>query len=300
MKQAGSTEVDPEDVDAGGDPVAELDPEEGETPNPVESGEGKGEPEGTDGEVQITLGDEESPTPEEADLTKAPEWVRELRKSNREKDRKLREQEQELARYKGGTSQPQAVVVGEKPTLEGCDFDTEAFEKKLEAWHERKREADDLQRKKDEAEEAGKAAWAKVLDGYTKAKQALKVPDFEEAEDVVKEHLSQVQQAIVVNGLPKHAEMVYALGKNPKKLKELAAITDPVKFTVAVAQLEMQLKVTPRKTAPTPERVVRSGVAGAAAVESHGDKTLDKLRDEAAKTGDMSKLMAYKATKKRA
>src|ERR1044072_581125 len=34
------------------------------------------------------------------------------------------------------------IVIGEKPTLEGCEWDEEKFETELTAWHERKRQAD--------------------------------------------------------------------------------------------------------------------------------------------------------------
>ena len=47
---------------------------------------------------------------------------------------------------------------------------------------------------------------------------------------------------------------MYALGKNPKKAKELGEITDPVKFAFAVAKLETQLTVTSRKQVPPPEK----------------------------------------------
>ena len=50
---------------------------------------------GEAGEVVISLGGE-AVAPEE-DENAAPQWVRELRKSNREKDRRIRELEQKVA-----------------------------------------------------------------------------------------------------------------------------------------------------------------------------------------------------------
>lgn len=254
---------------------------EGETPETPEAGE-------IDDEVVVTIGGE-SPTPEEEE-SRAPEWVRELRKSNREKDRKLREQEAEITRLKGTGTQPDAVVVGEKPTLESCNYDAAKFEADLEAWHARKREADNQQAKNDAEQQKQQDAWQARLKAYGTAKTALKVKDYEDAEEVARNTLTVVQQGVILNGADNPAVVVYALGKNPAKAKELAAIQDPVKFAFAVAKLETQLKVTPRKTAPPPERVVQSSVAGAAAV----DNTLEKLRAEAQKTGDLSKVVAYK------
>ena len=62
-----------------------------------------------------------------------------------------------------------------------------------------------------------------------------------------------------------------------------------MKFSFAVAKLETQLKVTNRK-APPPEKTVKTGTGRASAVDS----TLERLREEAAKTGDMTKVIAYK------
>lgn len=249
---------------------------------------------GDDDEIVVSIG-EASPASDE-DENRAPEWVRELRKSNREKDRLLREQAQEIERLKGATpGQPAAAAlqVGEKPTLEGCNFDAAKFEADLESWHARKRAADDARAEAEAAQKKERDAWQAKLDGYTRERNALKVTDKDEAEAVVRETLSVIQQGILINGAEKPALLVVALGKNPAKAKELAAISDPVKFAFAAAKLETQLKVTPRKSVPAPERVIRSSVPGAAAV----DNQLERLRAEAAKTGDLSKVLAYKRQK---
>jgi hypothetical protein len=87
---------------------------------------------------------------------------------------------------------------------------------------------------------------------------------------------------------------VYALGKNPKKLKELASITDPVKFAFAIAKLETQLKVSNKKPAPPPEKVV----GGTAPIRGAVDSTLERLRADAERTGDYSKVFAYRKQKR--
>jgi hypothetical protein len=90
--------------------------------------------------------------------------------------------------------------------------------------------------------------------------------------------------------------LIYAIGKSTKRAKELAAITDPVKFAFAVAKLETQLKVTNRKAASPPEKTVQ----GTGRVSGTVDSTLDRLRAEAEKTGNYSKVMAYKRQKRTA
>lgn len=240
-----------------------------------------------DGEVVITLGDE--PAPEEAEQERhAPTWLRDLRKSNREKDRRIRELEQQL-----NTAKPvQAVEVGARPSLEACGYDEDKFAAELEAWAGRKAAVERQQREREEAAAKDRRQWETRLTAVQQAAAALKVRDAEDAALVFDEAFSEVQKGIIFGGPedPKvSAQLRYALGKNPAKAKELAAISDPVRFAFAVAKLETQMKVQPRKVAPAPERPVRSSVPGAAAL----DNTLEKLRAEADRTGDRTKVAAY-------
>lgn len=262
---------------------------ESETPAEQEAAKAEGAPsadaEAVD-EVVVSFGDEAPPASEDEE-NRAPAWVKDLRKANREKDRRIRELEQRL--NANAPQHEQAVTVGAKPTLEGCDYDAEKFEVELESWHARKREADQQKAKKDEAERAAKDAWTARVQTYEKAKAALKVQDFQDAEDALSDALSVVQQGVILSGADKPELLVYALGKAPAKLKELASITDPVKFAFAVAKLETQLKVQPRKQAPAPERRVTGSVP-----VGGPDKTLERLEAEADKTGDRTKVAAYK------
>lgn len=279
----------------GGGAVIEDDPEvdeqtgEDETDGTAEDGEGEVEEgSGEDGEtdeVVITIGDE-SPPSEEEDDARAPGWVRELRKSNREKDRRIRELEQKVSTV---TPAPSAVVVGEEPTFEGCDYDADKFKRELNAWRDRKVAADAEVAKKQSAAEADKKAWDARLEHHGKLKSELKVKDYDDAEAAVEAAMSVTQRGLIVHGAENSAQLTYALGKNPKTLKELASITDPVKFAFAVAKLETKLKVTPRKSAPIPERSVRGNAAPTGVVDSQ----LERLRAEADKTGDRTKVAAY-------
>lgn len=240
-------------------------------------------------EVVVSIG-EEPPPPEEQ--TRAPDWVRELRKSHRELQRRNRELE-EKAKAVAVEQKPQ---VGKKPTLEDLDYDAERYEAALSSWYDQKRRADEVEAKAREAAAAQDRAWQAKLDSYGKAKAELKVRDFEDAESFAQETFSITQQGVMLQGAENPALVIYALGKNPTKAKELSSISDPVKFAFAVAKLEAQLKVTPRKAPPPPERAVR----GTAPVSGTVDSTLERLRDEAARTGDMSKVMAYRRQQRQA
>ena len=246
---------------------------------------------GDDDEVIVSIG-EEAPPPEEQ--TQAPEWVRELRKTNRELQRQNRELQSKLQTTAQTENKP--VVLGKKPTLEDHDYDAEKFEAALADWFDRKRQADEANAKHEAEVMNQQKAWQAKLDGYGKAKAELRVKDFEDAEAVAQELFNVTQQGVVLQGADNPALVIYALGKNPKKAKELSEITDPVKFAFAVAKLEKELKVTNRKAAPAPERTISS----TGRVSGSVDSTLERLREEAARTGNMTKVIRYKAQKRAA
>ncbi len=258
-----------------------------------QSGEGEGqvgEGEGESDDVVVTIG-EETP-PHEEEHAQAPEWVRELRKNYRELQRENRELKEKVT-APGAETKP--AQLGKKPTLEEHDYDADKFEEALASWYEQKRKVDDQQTKAEAEAKAAQEAWQAKLNAYGKAKTELKVKDFDDAEAVAQENFSATQQGIILQGAENPALLIYALGKNPKKAKELASITDPVKYAFAVAKLETQLKVTQRK-APPPEKTL----SGTGRVSGTVDSTLERLRAEAEKSGDYTKVTQYKLSKRNA
>jgi hypothetical protein len=243
-----------------------------------------------DDDVIVSIGEDAPPQEEH---TQAPEWVRELRKTNRELQRQNRELQSKLQTT---PTEPNPVVVGTKPKLEDHDYDADKYEEALTNWFERKRQADEINAKQEAEVMTQQKAWQAKLDGYGKAKAELRVRDYEDAESAVQELFSTTQQGVMLQGADNPALVVYALGKNPSKAKELAEIKDPVKFAFAVAKLEKELKVTNRTAAPSPERIVSGTGRSSGAVDS----TLERLREEAARTGNMTKIIAYKAQKRSA
>lgn len=242
--------------------------------------------EGADDQVVITLGEE--PAEDEEEQAPAPQWVKDLRKDHRELQRKYRDLEKKAA-----TATTETVVeLGAKPTLEGCDYDADRFEADLEAWHARKRDVEHKAAKKREAAESAQAEFQATVASYEKAKTGLRVNDFETAEEAFKLQFTPTQQGLLLDAASSPesaAQLVYALGMNSKEAKTLASLIDkPVKFVAAVVRLESKLKVTPRKTAPLPERTVRGN-----APITGTDTQLERLRNEADRTGDRTKVAAY-------
>jgi len=241
-------------------------------------------------EITVSIG-EEAPPPDKYE--KAPAWVRDLRKANREKDKKIRELESRLNQT---TESKKPVELGKKPTLEDHDYDTEQYEQALTSWFDRKREVEAQAEQAKQTEQNQQKAWQEKLDSYAKAKAALKVRDYEEAEATVSEVLSVTQQGIVLQGSENPALVMYALGKNPAKAAKIAELEDPVKFAFAVAKLEKDLKVTNKKTTPPPERTVNGTGRNSGVVDS----TLEKLRAEAERTGNYTKVTQYRKQKRQA
>lgn len=237
----------------------------------------------------------EAPDPEEEEEARAPDWVRDLRKEYRNEKRRAKELEQKIEQLERGSA-PQAQPLGQKPTLEGADYDTERYETELTSWYEKKREHDENQNVIQSQQKAVQKEWDAKLESYHTSKAELKVKDYEFAEDIVQDNLSVMQQGMIVQGADNPALVVYALGKNPKKAKEIASITDPVKFAFAVAKLETNLKVTKRKASSKPEKKI----SGTGRPSGSVDNTLDRLRADAEKTGDFSKVLQYKKQKRSA
>ena len=282
MNQQAETDTPPEELDD----VIEVGEVEGDATEDEQSTE---EHAAEDDTIVVSIG-EESP-PHEDEQASAPEWVRELRKANREDKRRIRELEEKL---KAVGTETKPVQLGKKPTLEDHDYDAEKFEVALEQWYEQKRKADEENAKAQAEVKAQQQAWEAKLNKYNEAKAKLKVRDFEDAEEFVRETLSVTQQGIIVKGSENPELLIYALGRNKAKAQELAAIKDPVEYAFAVAKLETQLKVTPRK-APPPEKTVGGTGRSSGAVDS----TLERLRAEAEKSGDYTKVIRYRNEQKR-
>lgn len=276
--------------------VVEHDTEEEESDAESVQQEDDSEPETDPGgeedsdDVVVTFGDED---PEDEDHREAPAWVKKVRKANRKlesENRKLKRALQE----RSTESQP-VIELGEKPTLKGAKYDDKLYEKQLTEYYERKRKLDEIEAQKKAQIEEQQRKWQERFNQYATKQQEHGFRDFKEVEELVQDTLDVTQQGIIVHGADDSALVVYALGKNPKKLEELSKVKDPVEFAVRIGKLESQLKVGNKK-APAPEKRVSSGKGGG--LGGAGDSTLERLRAEAAKTGDYSKVIRYKSQKK--
>jgi hypothetical protein len=278
--QAEIIEDDDEELDTEMESETEVDDEEeaDEAGADVDSED----EEGDEDDVVIEIAGE-SPPPE--DDAKAPEWVRDLRKSHREQQRENKQLKDQLAKL-SSTVQPKTVELGKKPTIEAADYDSDLYEQQLTDWFDRKKAVEAQQERQEAERRSQQDAWNATLATYGEHRKTLKVKDFEDAETVVQDELSNTQQGMILQGADNPALVVYALGKNPKKAKEIASIKDPVKFAFAVAKLETQLKVTNRKASTKPETTI----TGKAMKSGTVDSNLERLRAQAEKAATIQRL----------
>lgn len=244
------------------------------------------ESEGEEDEVIVTIGDQKSEDEEQQEA--APQWVKDLRKNHRELQKKNRELEEKLR--SSTVKEEDQIQIGTKPTLEGCGYDDVKFEEELTSWYDKKRHVDERAKKIEEEKIKQEQTWQSKLSDYAKAKNELKVKDFEDAESTVQGLLDQTQQGIILHGAKNPALVIYALGKNSSKAKELAAIKDPVQFAIAVGELGKEINMKPRKSAPAAE----VKISGSGSLAGATDSTLEQLRAQAEKTGDYTKVIAYR------
>lgn len=250
------------------------------------TGEGVTDPGGSDPEpAPIVSFDEDSP-PQDESTEAAPAWAKELRRINREKDRELRELRAKVA----GSVKVEAPTLGPRPTLDDPDveFDEGKFAAKLENWIEQKRQVEDKQKQAQDEAQKQTEGWNNKIKAYATERETLKGEAFEEAEAAVVSTLSEIQQGIIIQATTSPAKMVHALGMSPKKLAELAAITDPVRFAVEIGKLEVKMGSIGKRTPPNPETPITG------TTRATSDSVLERLRAEAERTGDNSKVVAYK------
>lgn len=264
------------------DPVDEL-PIGDDLPVELDQAEAEADPpqgEDAEDEVLVSFEGEEGapPSSEEKDTG----LVRHLRAELREKERQLKAVQVQ--------QQPQVVEVGQKPTLEGLNYDEEAFDREYDAWRDRKAQAEKQTAESQRAQTQQLDAWNKRVAEVGNQVTALNAKDFPHALEEVKAVFTDAQQVVLMRAPKNSANVIYALGKNPAKAAELAKISDPIDLAAELARLEGKLTVTKRNSPPPPEQIVR----GSAPLSAQTDKQLARLEAEADRTGDRTKVVQYK------
>ena len=207
----------------------------------------------------------------------APEWVKKVREENRELKRQLKQRE---------SQQFEQQVLREKPTLDDHDYDSDAFEQDYAQWLTEKQQVD-------AQVHAERQKYQQYHERYKADVDAIKAkaPDYDEVELSVVDVLSEQKQGLLQMLVDSPAKVVYALGKNsPAQLERLSKLDD-IQFAKQIVLMEMQMSSKTKsrnQNKPKPKTHELEGAAGGA------DTRLAKLEAEADRTGDRSKVAAYK------
>lgn len=251
-------------------------------------------------EVVLVIGDDDTEDADEVAEGHNPEHetptFRKLRELIRAKDKEL----SQLRRAQPAAPQEKEPDdLGEIPTIEDCEFDPAVHAQKVRAWVEKAASHATAKSRKDAQDAEEKASWAKQLDDFHGAFADLGVQDHQGAVATVAKALPEARQAMLVEALGKDAaKLVYRLHKTPASLEKLASIKSNGKFIAQAAIMAQETKIERRKAAaPAPENKVSGGGVSAAQV---GASNLERLREEARKTGDYTKVIAAKLSLKKA
>ncbi|NBM79615.1 scaffolding protein [Proteus sp. G2659] len=181
------------------------------------------------------------------------------------------------------------------------DYDTHkanaAFQADLLQWQNkaldaRSKAVADQGRRTQEYTQQGQQV-ANAIKAHYDAAEKLNLPDYQEKEDSALQVLPQgVYEAIAQNFPDKSAAIIYYLGANPEKAKDLFS-KNPVQTTIELTRLADRLTLKPRgsqrSSAPPADEPI-SGDVTAANVAA-----LQKQMDDAASKGDVQKYRAIKA-----
>lgn len=261
---------DPEDEDILDLSLDDIqDEEEASEPQQEEQHEGDGA-----GEVDIGLEGDEPPVAEQESTV-----IREMRARIRELQKQVK------------TQPVQKIEIGKKPDLwEDCEGDPDKFEAELRAYDKRVADAKAQESEENERQQAAHAEFEAEHAIYREQKAKLNRADFEDAEIAIETKLSTAQQSVLLLAAKQKAPLIYAIGRNPKRLDEIAKITNPIKLAIAINELERNLKVTPRKNVEPEER--QRGTASSSV--QGGEKKLDELRERGRRTGNMQPYLDAK------
>lgn len=247
--------------------------------------------EAPEGAEDAEAGEEYSIEIDGEEAEEEPALVKTLRQEIRDRDRELAEHRK--------ASQPK-IEVGEKPTLESCDYDEDKFEEQLDDWKERKRAFDNQEQEAGKQAEVRNQEFQRRATNYRAKLEALPLPAEQKqaAEKFVIDALPELLQSAIVSYADDPAKVVIALAKHPQKLEQLRQEQDPILFIKGIWNLERNLKVVTKKKPPAAD--ADNIVRGSAPLSHTADKELEKLEKEAERTRDRTKVQQYLREKRKA
>jgi hypothetical protein len=268
-EDAESAESDEDDAEG-----AETEGESSEDDEPVERLE------------FYTEGEEGTPQPE----VKDKRGFAKLRKTVREQAMKIAEMERKLQAQSAPVGAPDP---GPEPTEEDDDvqYDMAKLKTKYAKWLK-----DGEAKKAWEAEQAKvvethRQATQQIMDSYkaTKADFSKKVDGYEEAEQAFTRMFDDARQDVLFRNCSNPAKVIFLLHQRPELMEKLSKSTNRDEIVRELVKLEVTVKERKVGTPPPPPKKV----GGNATKDQGNDPVLERLRKEAAKTGNMKPVTDY-------
>lgn len=235
-----------------------------------------------DGPAEVVLDGEEEAQPG-ADDSNESAVIRDFRKREREKDKRIRDLEQ-------AQGQQQTVLPadpGPRPTLEAFEWDEEKHGAALDKWIDDKAAHDSaIRAQQEQAQELEQSR----RQAYQAAKTAQPIAGIDEAEKRVFDQVPEMMRNALLHA--KSPALVAALDRYPDRLTAIADTMqrDPAEALMMIGELRGKAKIVPKtRRAPDPEVIA----TGTASIRST-DKRLEQLEREAARTNDRTAVQAYK------
>lgn len=258
--------------------------EEGETPEEQQGADEGDDADEGDEDLLLNVEDEEGePEPESGPMKRMREQLEAEKKRRKEAEAKIPK-----------------IEVGPKPDLwEDCEGDPDKFEAALDAWRQRKADA--------EAQAAEAAAPnTSIRTEYEadhavfvqqRAELAKKRPDVDQAEVWFCNTFDSTQQSALLMSTRDKAGMIVKLYRDRDTADKLATIVNPIKLGIAFREQEDRYRKmqAPRRKAPDPEPRMRGGTPGGGI-----GKTEEDLAKKADKTRDSSALVKHRYEQKQA
>lgn len=208
--------------------------------------------------------------------------------------KQLREAQKELKAAKREQAAPAANDPGPRPKLEDFDYNEDRFAEGLTEWTAKKAMFRAEQDKAKATQDAIHADFQEAVSRFEESKAEFAAHDFDAVESSVREVLGVEKMTVLVDTSTDAAKVLYALGKNPAQMERLASIKNPFRFAAEIGRLEGKIRM--KSSAPKPPAPEHRPANTSAAASP--DKTLDRLREEARKTGDFTKVLAFRAQMK--
>jgi len=176
-----------------------------------------------------------------------------------------------------------------KPTFESCGFDPDVFEAKTVEFLQAQNHREQIAQQEAAVKQKADRLWIDAQSRYAEGRKTVGVKDYSVAESIVETELSRQQVNWLLVSTNQPNKIVYALGKDEKRLAELKKAQTPFEFAAMIGRIEATMGDIVKKKAVEPEKRAKVG-PGASSGVSSSKQAIDKAIAEAQRTGNIDNV----------